>query len=311
MMRAVFRACLLVSVLRAAPSAAAGAGTSGASLLNVNVGARNMALGCASVALSGDLSSVIANPALVSPIAARSIVFMHWPGIAEINTEFVSYSMPLGWVGTWAGTVLFRSMPDIDNDVEGESPVAVNEGMIMMSLGRPFDRGLGHAGLSVKLFNSTLGEVKATSVALDLGAVRSTGGRDPLLWGLSLVNLGNPIKHEIVGEPLPLAIRGGASYVRSFYPHALTAAGEVSVNLEEELRVSAGVEWLQAGRLALRGGCAWRRYAPLSFSLGTGWQMRSTALGPEAEYHFDYAFVPFAFLEGYEPTHAFSVFIKF
>jgi hypothetical protein len=239
-------------------------------------------------------------------------MFMHWPGIGDAKTEFVSYSVPAGPLGLLAGTVLFRSIPDIDNNTTAvpvaEPVVPVNDGMIVLTLGRPARQPAGHAGVSVKIFNSALGDVRATSMALDLGWL----GRYREVWyGLSLLNVGLPIKHESTGEMLPITLKGGGCYTRMIYPHSLTVSAEVSANVEQDARLAAGVEWLQIGRLGLRAGGAVSRYTGTSFTIGAGWQIRSAVLGPEAEYHFDYAYLPFSFLSGYQPTHALSVFVKF
>jgi hypothetical protein len=238
-------------------------------------------------------------------------MFTHWPGVAQMKTEFVSYSLPVGSLGLWAGTVLYRTLPDIDNEVPGEEPVPVNDGMIMMSFARRLGGAGRHAGVNVKLFNSAIGDVRATSVALDFGTIMQASKPFPFLYGFSLSNLGLPIRHERVGEMLPVALRGGVSWSRLIYPHSLNVAADVSVNAEQDARGAAGVEWVQGGHLGLRAGASWSRYAGANYSLGVGWQLRSTVLGPEAEYHLDYAYVPFAFLSAYQPTHVFSVFVRF
>jgi hypothetical protein len=290
---------------------AAGVATTGENLLKVNVGARELAMGGAGAALVGDLSGVLANPALLSAVGSRSLMLMHWPGLAESRTEFASYAAPLGRAGLWAGSVLFRSLPPVDNEEAADAPVTYSDGMILLTFARPMGTGASHGGASVKVFNSEIGESRATSVALDVGALFQTAGRFPLWYGFGVANLGNPVKHEEAGEPLPLALRGGGAWSRDWFPHRLTLAAEVRLNAEQNARAALGIEWIQAGRLALRAGGAVARYGRPAYSLGLGWQFRSTVLGPEAEYHLDYAYLPFAFLSSFEPTHGFAVFVKF
>lgn len=301
----------------------AGAGTTGANLLKVGVGPRVLAMGDATAALPGDLSAIAANPALLSAIGSRAFMAMYWPGAGGLRTEYVSYSPSLRWLGVSRGqaalTVLYRTLPDIDNvadwpraaPVPGEAPVAVNDGMLMISAGHPVGEAGGHAGVNVKVFNSALGETRATSFAIDAGALLRVTGVKDMHYGVSVLNLGSPIKHESAGEWLPLAVRGGLSWQRPIYPHRLSLAADATVNIEQDIRGGAGIEWLQAGRLALRAGGSAGRYRAASFGVGAGWRLRSTLLGPEAEYHFDYAYLPFAFLAGHEPTHAFSIYVRF
>ncbi len=302
---------LLLAGLTAHPVLASTVGTTGANLLKAEVGPRTQAMGGAGTALTGDLAGLLTNPALLVPIGGRALMLTHWPGVAEMRTEYASYAIPVGGLGFWAGSVLFRTLPDVDNDVPGEAPVAVNDGMLMMTFGRPVGKGRGAAGLNIKLFNSTLGDSRATSVALDMGAVTATSGANPLRYGISVDNVGNPIKHESTGEALPLTVNGGVSWGRAWYPNSLTLAADGSFNVEQNLRVAAGAEWVQAGRVSLRVGGGYGRFTGANFGLGAGWQFRSTLLGPEAEYHLDYAFLPFALLSQYVPTNAFSLYIKF
>ncbi|MEK7766533.1 MAG: hypothetical protein AAB368_09865 [bacterium] len=298
-------------LLVAGGPAPAAPGTTGANLLKVEVGARGQAMGGAFTALPGDLGGVLANPALASPVGGRALMLAHWPGIAGLTTDFLSYGLPLGGVGSWAGTVLLRQFPQIDTDVSGEDPVDVNDGLLMMTFARRVTRAGGHAGVSVKLFNTTIGTQKATSLALDAGALGQSGGKIPLRFGVAVLNVGNPIKNESVGERLPLAVRGGMSWSRQWFPHQLTAAADLKFDVEQNYRAAGGLEWVQTGRLALRAGGAFSRYAPGTVAFGAGWRFRSTLLGPEAEYFLDYAYVPFAFAGGSQATHSFSVFVKF
>ena len=311
-MTAIFRIILASLVMTAGIAGAdSAAGTTGANLLKVTTGGRQLAMGGAGAAMPGNLSSSVSNPALLAYINSRSLEFMHYPGIGGLRTEFLSYSIPLGGIGTWAGTVLFRTLPTIDNNVAGEDPVGINDGMLMMSLGRPLGRTGAIGGLSVKVVNSTLGDVRGTAVAVDLGMMRSTAGTAPVRYGVAVCNIGNPIKHENTGEMLPITLRGGASWTRQWFPHSLTLTSEASFNAESDMRTAAGVEWVQAGKLALRAGINTSRYAGWSWSTGAGWKFRSAAIGPEAEYSIDYAFVPFPLLTMFEPAHVFSLLIRF
>ncbi len=325
--RGVWVSVMLLAMWLPTHGRGAGAGTAGANLLKVSVGSRGLAMAGAATALPGDLSGLLANPALLSQLGSRALMLMRWPGVADMRTDFLSYSVPLGRLGLWAGTVLFRTLPAIDNvsdwtrrapvpaPVPGEAPVPVNDGMLMISTGRTIGKSGGHAGVNIKLFNSSLGDVRASSVAMDVGALMKARGPKSVWWpsqyGVSVVNLGYPIRHESVGEALPLGVRGGVSWYRLMYPHSFTLASDLVVNIEQDVRLAAGAEWVQGGRLGLRTGASIGRYRKANFSLGAGWQLRSTLLGPEAEYHFDYAYLPFAFLAGFAPTHAFSVFVKF
>jgi len=294
-----------------APSRAAGVGTTGASLLKVEAGARELAMGGVGTALAGDLSVLLQNPALLASVGARALMLMHWPGVADNRTEYASYSIPLGSFGIWAGSVLFRSMPDISNQDAIDPPLAVSDGEVLMTYARRMGRSGGAAGVSIKLFNCTLGDIRATSVAIDMGLLSQGSGRFPIRYGLSITNLGFPIKLIETGEPLPITVRGGLSWSRGWYPHVLTIATDAQLNAEQNARIGLGAEWLQAGHVALRAGGRLSRYGGAAFSLGGGWQVRSTLLGPEAEYHLDYAYLPFQVLDSFEPTHCFSIFVKF
>ena len=298
-------------LLAAGPAAAGGVATTGANLLKASVGGRDLAMGGAATALAGDLSVLGANPALLAPLGGRSLELMHWPGVGGSRTEYAGYSVPLGGLGWLAGSVVFRTLPEINNEEATDDPLAVTDGMLMVTLARRIGRVGGSAGVNLKLFNSALGEIRSASFALDAGAVTQSRGANPVRYGVSIVNLGQPVKFEETGEPLPLAVRLGAAWSRSFFPHSLTLAADARFDVEQNARLAGGVEWLQSGRLALRGGGGWSRYGGGTVSLGGGWRFRSTILGPEAEYRLDYAFLPFTTPGALVPTNVFSVFVRF
>jgi hypothetical protein len=295
----------------AAPAWGGGVGTSGANLLKASAGARELALGGAATALAGDLSVLAANPALLVPLGGRALELMHWPGAGDSRTEYAGYSVPLGGLGWLAGSVVFRTLPTIDNEDAADAPIAVTDGLLLVSFARRFGRAGGSAGVNLKLFNGALGDVRASTFALDAGAVTQSRGPNPVRYGLAVLNLGSPIRYEEAGEPLPLAIRLGAAWSRAFFPHGLTLAADATFDVESNARFAAGAEWLQSGRLALRGGAAWSRFGGGTFAAGGGWRFRSTILGPEAEYRLDYAFVPFATIGSFQPTNVFSLFVRF
>ena len=81
-MRGVWACVALLAMWLPTHGHAAGPGTTGANLLKVSVGSRSLAMGGAATALPGDLSGLLANPALLSLMGWRSLMFMHWPGIA-------------------------------------------------------------------------------------------------------------------------------------------------------------------------------------------------------------------------------------
>ena len=178
--QANFGAMLAGLCIMAATAAASGPGTTGADVLKVNLGARPNALGGAYSAVGNDAQSLLYNPASLATVQGSDAVFQHYAAYAEVTYELLGYVQPVEDMGMVGGTLVWRTMPAIDNPGAPDAPVAVNDLVLTIGEGRYWKELFGSVpplldrlsvGAAVKLIYSSLREAHAVSVAADLGAV--------------------------------------------------------------------------------------------------------------------------------------------
>jgi hypothetical protein len=85
-------------------------GTAGAQFLKLGVGARANGMGDAFVAVSNDATAMYYNPAGLTQLYDREIIFTHVDYPAEIAYEFVGLAYPLYRVGGVFGRLEHVSM---------------------------------------------------------------------------------------------------------------------------------------------------------------------------------------------------------
>src|SRR5262249_8213052 len=152
------------------------------------------------------------------------ITGMHQTHFQSMNYEFAALAVPmLSWVNSpkeknsygvaavsvytlSVGGIQRRSVNETDepNDTFGATDLAY-------SLSYAYalkDNGLS-LGLSTKFVDSSIDTHRGTAMAADIGALYQRGR---LSLGLGARNMGNKIKIDTVGDPLPLVIFSGAGY---------------------------------------------------------------------------------------------------
>ena len=310
------RAVLVALFLFASPALRAN-GVAGADVLTTHPSARAAALGNAFAALGDDLGALSFNPAGLASIKTPSLSFLHHVGIATVSTEHFAYAHPLSF-GVLGGALLYRSQADIANPLATDAPVtAFDVSLDAFYATRPARwfpdlPGLlaeADAGLSLKYLRSHLGRFDADTVALDLGlrAPLSNG----LELGLSVLNLGPPIKFLEVSDPLPGSFLVGVS--RAFEPfkdNVLRFAADAEAPFFSAFRGHLGVEDWLGKSLAMRAGYVVDSEHSLSgFSGGFGLKLDQEGL----LFQFDYAFVPFYYdgFNSFEPQHMFQMSLGF
>ena len=312
MQRAVWVALLVF----AAPTLRAN-GVAGADVLTTHPSARAAALGNAFAALGDDLGALSFNPAGLAELKTPSLSFLHHVGIATVSTEHVAYGHPLSF-GVLGGGLLYRSQADIANPLATDPPVtAFDVSLDAFYAVRPSHffsdlPGLladAETGVNLKYLRSHLGRFDADTVALDLGL--RTPLSNGLELGVSVLNLGPPIKFIDVADPLPSSFLVGVS--RSFEPfkdNILRFAADAEAPFYSAFRGHLGAEDWLGKSLALRGGYIVDSEHSLSgFSGGFGLKLDQEGL----LFEFDYAFVPFYYdgFSSFEPQHIFQMSLGF
>jgi hypothetical protein len=253
---AVLPLFLVFSILFPAFSAAAGAGTSAATFLDLGFGARPLGFGEAYVAMADDVSAVHYNPAGLSlpQPAMRSA-----PGVYEMlftHTQYVQ-GVALDQLGLvrrpWGLSVTNLRVGGIEGrTLETDAPS--NFGASDVAVGLSYGRTLGPVGVgaTLKYIHESIGNAGADAYALDLGVLHRFESA-PVSVGADLANLGTPVRFIDQSYPLPLVLRTGVTYGQSKdFPHALSLQLDWSRDSSPIVRI--GAEYQGFGPFALRAG---------------------------------------------------------
>ncbi len=295
-MRKILVFTLLLLLGGAVLAEARGVGTSAASFLKSGVGARPSGLGGAYVALADDLNSIEWNPAGLSLLTPNvfNASFEHVFWFADVEYEILSLAQYLGDVYGGGVQILYRHMPDVDNNLEDEDPLKVFDIMGVVSTG--FQVSNFAVGLNLKLFQTHLGTEDLYGEAADLG-ILAFFLEKKLALGLVIQNLGPDVK----SDSLPLNIRGGFGYKDQFgdaKEHALNAGLELNQPLDNKLNVQIGLEYWYLRTFAVRLGYRQQLGGDDLQTSNPVFRMSAGASVRWADLQLDYAFVPYADLGG-------------
>lgn len=287
--------------------------------LKIGVGARQAALGEASVALVRDVSAAFWNPAGIAGIEKyeASLSYARW--LADMNYAGAAVGARVeGW-GTFALAVAALDYGDIPEAVvgggaDGRTGNTVSGGDFVASLSyaRDFTDKLA-IGVGVKYLHESLWDYGAGTVAFDVGTNYQVGYRG-LQLAMSAQNFAGSVNwleagatDRTEGYDLPLVFRVGLSgtiagadgFVQMDGPHRVVGAVEAINTNDFSERLNVGVEYTFNDLFALRGGYRLNDVES-NWSVGAG---LSPTVG-NVRLHIDYAYVGYEFLSA---PHRFSV----
>ena len=220
-------------------------GSSAAAFLEIGVGARATALGNAYTAVSNDPSSIYWNPAGLSWVGSLQISFNHADWLANTDLENVSMVIPIN-VNNAIG-MYFTYLNYVNNQKVRTitQPEGTGEyyGASDLSMGAAYSGRLGKRfsfGFTGKYIRQEIWHEIAQGYALDIGIFYKTK-YDGLVLGSSISNFGSEMKlsgRDLTRAfdadqlnysndklnvllytdsfPLPLIIRSGLSFTKSF-----------------------------------------------------------------------------------------------
>ena len=90
---------MLLLLNSASASEATKAGTTAASFLNIDVGARAVSMGGAFVSMADDATTMFWNPAGIARFSQYQANFTHMRWIADITFNYVGFAMPIQRLG--------------------------------------------------------------------------------------------------------------------------------------------------------------------------------------------------------------------
>jgi hypothetical protein len=201
------------------------AGLTGAAFLKVGVGARAVAMGTATTALSGDVNQMFYNPAgiaLKDEKLQASFSYNKWIADLAHNAAAVSYNLEgIGTIGV--GFIMFgvSDIETIDRDIPIDPDlrpfqVDFNTGTYdysdiaaQVSFSRYVVENLS-LGITAKYISQSIDGESATAFAFDFGSVYHIGLMD---WTIAarFNNLGSDLKYYDIASGLPLQFTIGSA----------------------------------------------------------------------------------------------------
>ncbi len=306
--KAIFWQAALWSVFCYSP--VLGAGTTGASFLDIPTGAGPAAMGSAYTALAMDAYAPIWNPAGLGFIDSIQIAGQHLSYLQSTHDEFLSAVYPLGFPANQGerkrkGGVAFSAqylgsgdITQTDGAGNTTGSYSDNFGAYSLAYGKEIYDRLA-LGLTAKWIHATLADVNASAYAVDFGALYRFS--EKIDFGTTLTNLGSHLTFLSTGDSLPLTFKVGAAYRPS---RRWTFSSDVLVPKSDPTGWRGGIEWKPIEMVGIRTGYRTDTTKDLSvlagFSTGIGLQL----WGQE----FAYAWVPYGDLGD---TNYFSLVLRF
>ncbi len=280
------------------------AGTTSATFLKYGIGSRAVAMGSAFGGLADDMTAMYWNPAGLAQLQTSEISITHDESFEGLRHDFAGYAFP--YKGGVLAAAVYGLYTPTDNELRSGLnendpyyPISPVEGLFQaydvaahVSYARWFGNNLSF-GASLKYIQQTIYVYNAWSVAADIGSLYKFKTL-PLSFGLSIQNIGQPIKFISQAYDLPLNIRFGSAYK---FNKKLTATLDLNQPNDDYLSLSAGAEFWPTDLFAIRAGYSYRMNGnelgdTYGLSAGTGFnfKLRNMVL------KVDYAFVPYSVL---------------
>ncbi len=234
-------------------------GTAAATELLIPVGARDLAMGGASLALSQGVDAIFWNPAgLARQTNAAEGTLTTMSYIADIRVNYGAVGLMFsgfGTVGFSVKTLDFGDIPLTTND-DPENLSGRTYSPTLLSVGLTFSRSFTDAitaGGTFKVISEKMGRVSGSGFALDLGVqYHNIGGFKGLHMGLALKNIGPQVSFDGTG----LLRRGTSSDGRraeQFYSSkgaSFELPSSVELGLTFSRNVNESLSWSVNGTFA-------------------------------------------------------------
>ena len=172
-------------------------GTNAADFLQIDVGARAMAMGGAFVALANDASALYWNPAGLSAMAGSELIATHTEWLGDLKFDYLGVALDVG--GGVAGVSLtYFSVPDmVVRTLDRQEGTGETFSAADMALGLSYGRAVTDRfsiGVTGKYIQQRVWHSQATAFALDIGTTFRTDFIGGLIIAATVYNFGTDMK---------------------------------------------------------------------------------------------------------------------
>ncbi len=177
-------------------------GQAGASELLINPWSRSSGFGNANASTVKGLEASYLNIAGTAFTKKTEVLFSHTNWLKGSGVSINSFGltqrvgesgvMGLGVVATSLGDIPITTTEQPEGKIGNFSPRFLNLGL---SYAKEFSHSI-YGGINVKVISESIADLKATGVAFDAGIQYVTGKRDNIHFGISLKNVGAPLKYS-------------------------------------------------------------------------------------------------------------------
>lgn len=203
----LFLSLFLILILSVVTIASGGnrTGTGGAAQLNIQVGARSIAMGGANLASAYGIEALYWNPAGVAKLdKSFAVTFSHMTHIADIGVEYGAVAAKIEGFGVLALSVKSLSIDNIlittTQDPDGTGATYAPQ---MLVAGISFSKLLTDniaVGVTANYISETLGQVDASGMAFNVGvSYENLASVNGLSFAVAIKNLGAEMQYEGAG----------------------------------------------------------------------------------------------------------------
>jgi hypothetical protein len=258
----------------------------GLAFLRVGVGAGAAGLGNACVSRVDDATATFWNPAGLARVPTLDVVFMHNEYFQDLRFEFLGVARRMGRHAVGASFTGFYTGDDAleRRDRDGNFEGHFGSYDMAVSAGYAYRvRDDLAAGVDVKYLSENIDRTNANGYAFDLGAQWDTPV-DRLQVGISLVNLGPPMKFIEDEFDLPATWQGGGTYAVPVWAGEFAVSAEARKVRGDDAGLNVGASYEYRELVSARAG----------YRSGLDSEDASFGLGFRRDrFRLDYAFVPY------------------
>ena len=290
----ITRAAALLVLASVLPGRAFGAaGTASLQFLNLDVGARQVAMAGSGVGLGGDVYSMAQNPAWLAQLSSPELGLSDALWLQDISYQDIFYAHPAfgGVYGLHLQSLGYGTISSYDANGASMGSFGASDLLIGGSYAHYWPDHRLYLGATGKLAQERIGPSKTTGEMLDLGAAWfpwNEGRLDALSFGAALTQLGPGVKFQSDTEPLPQTMTLGAAMR---FNESFNTALDLQFPFHGSPRVLLGSEYWFYHEFCVRAGLDPLQDYSEGFGIRAGFGLR-VADSRLADAEIDYAFAP-------------------